>query len=165
MTHIIVILYWIICGGKTTQGKLIKCPFTLKIKLSVIFPEKWVDLEKAENFNLGQASYTKTIYKSTEQRTLFCRGKGVRAVRRALVNKKPIGVTWEFETEWYFGGWVGTVSHWLYCLGRRKPAFFPKLVCAHQVPLLLLGLPWTRSGRVLELPLLASLFHFKWGYL
>ena len=51
----------------------------------------------AENCNLGQTGYSKTIGKSKEQvrGRLLCRGKG--AVGRAVVNKKSIGVNWELE--------------------------------------------------------------------
>lgn len=65
----------------------------LKIKLPLILPNKdGVYLGIAENGNPGQASYGKTIGKSTQQRRgmLFYRGNW--EVGKAFTNKKPIGV-------------------------------------------------------------------------
>lgn len=51
----------------------------------------------ADDCDLGQTSYRKTTGKSREQRRgmLFFRGKG--KVGRVDINKKSIGVNWEFE--------------------------------------------------------------------
>lgn len=50
-----------------------------------------------EKCNSEQTSYSKTIGKSGEQRreALFCRGK--EKFGRAVINKKLIGVNWEYS--------------------------------------------------------------------
>jgi len=77
---------------------------------------------------------------------------GREALSRAVINKKPIGVNWEFAVYWLFIGSVVTVSYWLGCCRGSRQTFFllwgSKVEWTCKVSLFLLGLQLMTGGRV-----------------